>query len=214
MDLKLENIKVKDIVKGVNLEVNKGETKVLLGKNGAGKTTLARAIAGLIDYEGNIYLENKKIDKLKPYERVKQGITYVLQNPPELPHLNVKRLFYAITTNDNLISNYLKMFHLPSTILNKRLTSKEISGGERKKIEVISALLLKPKIMILDEVDAGLDIKSKKILAELLKQHTALVITHDVDFAKMVGKKVAIMENGKIIKEGKAEVIKDYVGEN
>lgn len=212
MVLILEKIKVKDIVKGVSLEVREGEIKVLLGRNGAGKTTLARAIMGLVSYEGNIYFEGRNINKLKPHERVKQGITFILQNLPNLPQITVKRLFYAINLDDNLINKYLNVFHLPKDILDKKLDYKEISGGERKKIEVISALLLNPKIMILDEVDAGLDIKSKKILANKLKDNTALVITHDVEFAKIIGKSIAIMENGKIIKEGGKEVIEDYVG--
>lgn len=212
MVLILEKIKVKDIVKGVSLEVREGEIKVLLGRNGAGKTTLARAIMGLVSYEGNIYFEGRNINKLKPHERVKQGITFILQNLPNLPQITVKRLFYAINLDDNLINKYLNVFHLPKDILDKKIDYKEISGGERKKVEVISALLLNPKIMILDEVDAGLDIKSKKILANKLKDNTALVITHDVEFAKIIGKSIAIMENGKIIKEGGKEVIEDYVG--
>ena len=213
MVLKLKNIKVKNIVKGVNLELKKNKIMVLLGRNGAGKSTFAKAIMGLIDYKGYVYLDGKRIDKLKSNERVKQGITIVLQNPPEIP-LSVKRLFYSIEKDEDIIRKYLKTFKLDENILDRELKDNQLSGGERKKVEVISALLLNPKILILDEVDAGLDIKSKKILASVLKNKTVLIITHDVEFAKLIGESVAIMENGRIVKEGGKEVIKEYVGKN
>jgi len=202
--LEIKNLHVSaennSILKGVSLTVKKGEVHALMGQNGSGKSTLANCIAGHPFYtitKGSISFNKKNINKLAPNERAALGIYLTFQNPPTLP--GVKISSYLRTAKNALaearhespteLTDYLrelkttmKFLGLPLKFANRSL-NEGFSGGEKKKLEILQALMLKPKLIILDEIDSGLDIDAIKVVAAGVKKlqaqgATIIIITH------------------------------------
>ncbi len=211
----------KQILKGLNLEIKKGETHVIMGPNGAGKSTLANTILNNPRYEitkGNILFENEEISNLKTDEIAKKKIFMSFQTPEEIPGITLAHFLKSITQSNNgeklnvvqfakKVDNYMKELDM-----NKKYTSREMnvgfSGGEKKKNEILQMLLLDPKLAILDETDSGLDVDAIKTVSKGIKlfkneNNSVLIITHsnkiikdlDVDY-------VHILVDGKIVKTG------------
>jgi len=227
--IKIENLSVsskgKKILQEINMSLEKG-VYVLMGKNGSGKSTLAQAIMGNPKYEissGKIVLE-KDITGLNPGERAKKGIFVSSQNPVEIPgvgifsflktaynSLNEKKL--SLLEFQNLLESKLSESGLDSSFISRNL-NENFSGGEKKKLEILQMLVLNPKLIVLDEIDSGLDIDSLKKISKILedlekKGKTILVITHYNKILDYVNpKKVFLIENGRIIKEGDKRIIK------
>ncbi len=211
-----------------NLLIKPGEIHVLMGPNASGKSTLAQIIAGHPSYtieQGGIYFLGKKINNWTPELRAKAGIFLAWQYPQSIAGLAVRD--FLRTIHNNLLVNQKKSI-LTITDFNKLLTSKisqldlsdklldrsvndGFSGGEKKKLEILQMLLLKPKLAIIDEIDSGLDIDAVKIIAKILRQQKnmgMLVITHYQRILKYLKTdKVYISIKGKIVKEGQKGII-------
>lgn len=204
----------KEILRGVNLDIDREEIHVLFGPNGAGKSTLLKAIMGIPPYdkvEGEILFEEKDIRNLKPYERALLGISMSYQNPPPL---SVK-LSYLLS---KIQEKYGPTSTSASDVIPHYLLGREafssFSGGEAKRVELGITLLQKPKLAMLDEPDSGVDVDSIKAVAsfiEKLRESGAaiLLVTHTgyvTDYLRRVDK-AHIMLKGEIVCEGSFEEI-------
>ena len=226
------NAKDKEILKGINLKINKGEIHVIMGPNGSGKTTTANAILNNPVYtktEGDIKFLSKDITKLKTDEIARMGIFMSFQLPEEIPGISVTNfLKYSKSKIDgkpvnpaefklDLIKKSRELNINPKN-LNRNLNV-SFSGGEKKKNEILQMLVLNPKLAILDETDSGLDVDAIKTVSQGIKMYknsdnAVLIITHntkilhslDVDY-------VHILVNGKIVKTGDASLAKEIEDE-
>lgn len=178
--LKIDNLSTevdgKNILKNVNLEIKKGETHVLLGANASGKSTLLYTLMGFPDYcvkEGRIVFDEKDITDLEIEERAKLGIAAVYQNPPAI-NVKLSKLLDKISKTKVDIQGVQGLM--------EREINVGFSGGERKLSEVIQVISLDPEFIILDELDAGLDVENLERLSSLIKQELSdrsiLLITH------------------------------------
>ena len=215
------------ILKGVNLTINKGETLALLGPNGHGKSTLLAILMGNPRYKvtsGTIEYDGKDLLSLKTDERSKAGLFLAFQNPAEIPGV-VSADFFKGAINAHR-GNKIKLFefykkledacnkvNLPFDMVNRNLND-GFSGGEKKRNEILQLLLLNPDIAMLDEIDSGLDVDainivSKSITAQKESQNTGfLIISHYARLFELVKPdRAAVMINGRIVKEGDASLI-------
>jgi len=181
--LKIENLRVKadgkEILKGVNLQIKKGEVLALLGSNGSGKSCLAQVISGNPKYKvtrGRIFFGGKKITGLSPEKRVKLGLALVWQSPPAVKGVKLSQLLKKISQRRPEFSE--------SGELMEREINLDFSGGEKKISELLQILFLNPKLVIFDEIDSGLDIKRAEKVAGIIKKElidkgvSILLITH------------------------------------
>ncbi len=205
---KAENVIVrvqrKEIVKKVSFEV-KNERILLLGPNGAGKSTLAKAIAGLVKYQGNMYLDGKKIDGWDASKRAKNGIILVHQFPPKIEGVTVNELCDVLGI----------VPAIPLKELAERELFVDMSGGEKKLVELAISLALKPKLLILDEVDSGLDVYNLRRIGRLLNSCdcSMIIITHTGGITKYVDfDRVLLMKAGRIVRKGGRKLLKEYLG--
>ena len=219
----------KEILKGVNLEVNKGEVHAIMGPNGTGKSTLAAAVAGKDGYEvtkGEILYNGKEIMDLAPEVRAQEGIFLGFQYPVEIPGVSITNF---MRTAINEIRKYhgqepmsageflkkmnekQKLVEIHSKLKN-RSVNEGFSGGEKKKNEIFQMAMLEPQLAILDETDSGLDIDALKIVANGVnklktKDNATIVITHYqrlLDY--IVPDYVHILFDGKIVMTGGKEL--------
>lgn len=218
----------KQILKQLNLSIQKGKTHVIMGPNGSGKSTLANVILGNSNYKvtsGKILFNNKNLLKLSTTDISKEGIFLSFQTPLEIPGLNfltfLKTSYESITGKKvsifrfkDLVKEQLNLLNIPESFLSRDL-NKGFSGGEKKRAEILLLNLLNPKLIILDEIDSGLDIDSLKLVAEsinsLKKKNNDLsiiIITHYKHILEYIKpNKVHVIFNGKIIKEGNSTLI-------
>jgi Fe-S cluster assembly ATP-binding protein len=231
--LKISNLHAsvedKEILKGINLEINPGEVHAIMGPNGSGKSTLSSVIAGNENYEvtdGEILLEGEDIGELAPEERAHKGVFLSFQYPVEIPGVSVTN-FMKTAINEHRKANgkeempaneMLKLIREKSELLEidrkflSRSLNEGFSGGEKKRNEIFQMAMLKPKLAILDETDSGLDIDALRIVANgvnrLKNQDNAiLVITHYqrlLDY--IVPDFVHVLMDGKIVKSGGKEL--------
>jgi len=227
--LEIKNLKAsvedKQILKGVNLEVNAGEIHAIMGPNGSGKSTLANVIAGRDGYEvdgGKVIYEGKDLTEMAPEIRARKGIFLAFQYPVEIPGVNniylLKAALNALRTHRGepeldaiefmaLVKEKMQLVKMNEDLLN-RAVNDGFSGGEKKRNEIFQMAVLEPKLAILDETDSGLDIDALKIVASginsLRSEDRAIVIvTHYqrlLDY--IVPDHVHVLSDGKIIKSG------------
>ena len=225
------SIENKQILFNIDLHIKKGETHVLMGPNGSGKSTLAKAIMGHPDCEvhGDVIFNGKNISKLETYKRARAGIYLAFQNPPEIEGVNFRsylRLAYNSMKKKNeqlsvmdfkeLLIRTAKEVNINEKLLERNL-NEGLSGGEKKKMEVLQMLILKPRLIILDETDSGLDIDSLKSIftriAEFKKEDkdlTILLITHyHKVFDILHPDRISIIKEGHIVKSGDSSLIKE-----
>lgn len=216
--LKIRNLTVfsktnnKKLLSEVNFDVDEKEIHSILGKNGSGKTTLAKIILGLGDFHfesGSIEYNGENILNLKTSERAKKGITMAFQEPARFEGLLVRDFLLAgnSTLSDEDMKKILELVDLQeSNILDRKLDEK-LSGGERKRIELASVIAMKPKLMILDEPDASLDIIVYNELYDMITKIrkelgcSILLITHREE-AGIISDKATFINNGKVIETG------------
>ena len=228
--LNLKNVKSevegKEILKGVDLTINKGEVHVIMGPNGAGKSTLASSLVGHPKHEvvgGQILLEGEDITELEVDERAQKGIFLSFQYPEEIPGLTVEDFLRTAKEAVTGEKQYIMQFHnelvekMEKLHINPEYAERHLnvgfSGGEKKKNEILQMAVLEPKLAILDETDSGLDIDATKIVFEgvqkLKTKDTALlIITHyDKVLEYLKPDFVHVLMDGKIVKSGGIEIV-------
>ena len=218
----------KEILKGLNLTINKGETHVIMGPNGSGKSTLANVILNNPEYKktsGEIYLEGENINNLKTDQIARKGVFMSFQTPEEIPGISVMNfLKYAknkwtgqpvkVFQFKEEIEKNMQELKMNSSYINRNLNV-GFSGGEKKKNEILQMLTLQPKLAILDETDSGLDVDAIRIVSKGIKMfsnenNSTLIITHSTKILKELKVDyVHILVNGKIVKTGNAELAKE-----
>jgi Fe-S cluster assembly ATP-binding protein len=231
--LEIKNLKVsvegKEILKGLNLKVNKGEVHAIMGPNGAGKSTLASVIAGKEDYEvtgGSILFNGKDILELSPDERAKEGIFLAFQYPIEIPGVSTINFLKTAVSEIRayrgetpmeakdflaMLKEKQKLVQI-DTNLTGRSVNEGFSGGEKKRNEIFQMAMLNPHLAVLDETDSGLDIDALRIVAEGVnrlrtKENAFMVITHYQRLLEyIVPDFVHVLFDGRIVKSGKKEL--------
>ena len=223
-DLKCE-IDGKEILKGINLEIKKGEVHAIMGPNGSGKSTLSSVLAGREEYEvtaGEVNYLNKDLLELNPEERSWEGVFLAFQYPVEIPGVsNVNFLRTALNERNKhkgidpiSAKEFLAMVKEKSALvgldnkLKNRSVNEGFSGGEKKRNEIFQMAMLEPTLSILDETDSGLDIDALRIVSSGVNQlksteNATLVITHYqrlLDYIEPTF--IHVMQDGKIIKTG------------
>ncbi len=222
-------IEGKEILKGMNLTVNRGEVHAIMGPNGSGKSTLSKVLAGHPNYEvisGTVNFDGKDLLELEPDERAREGIFMAFQYPVEVPGVSnaqFLRLAYnekmkhvggeeldPLEFND-LLKERAKVVEMDPQFF-KRSVNEGFSGGEKKRNEILQMAVLEPKLAILDETDSGLDIDALRIVAEgvnkLRSQDNAIIlVTHYQRLLNYIQPDfVHVLANGKIVKEGGKEL--------
>lgn len=230
--LKINNLKVKiedkEILKGVNFAIKDGEVVALMGPNGSGKSSLASTIIGNPNFkvvEGKIEFEGEDLLAMTPDERANKGIYLAFQYPAAIPGVTVREMLLSALRikNKEIIVSALELkktvekeaekLHLEPELLNRGL-NEGFSGGEKKKMEILQMRVLKPKLLILDEVDSGLDIDALAIIAknvaEMVQENkmSVLVITHYQRILNYLSPdSVAVMKDGVIVEVGGKEIV-------
>ncbi len=216
-----------DILKDFSLKINPGEIHVIMGPNGTGKTTLAKVIMGHYKYEvtaGDILVDGESIINLEVNERAKKGIFLCMQDPTVIE--GVSNSEFLRTARGEITGEKVNLYtfikdmekamsdvELDSKMLHRSLNL-GFSGGEKKKNEILQMKFLKPKLIILDELDSGLDVDSLRIVCKNIldyleenKEASLLIITHYPRILKYLKPQfVHILKNGKIQKTGSEEL--------
>ena len=223
----------KTVIHHVSLEVNSGEIVGLLGPNGAGKTTTFYMIVGLMKSdEGSIHIDDENITLEPIHKRFEQGISYLPQEPSVFRDMTAKDNIEAIlevdkslsrTEKSDILENLVDKFDLSKFINTKGI---QLSGGERRRVEIARALALKPKFLLLDEPFAGIDpisvLDIQKIIKVLAKEDIGILITdHNVRETLKICDKSYVINSGKVLASGKSkdlvknEIVKKvYLGES
>jgi len=233
-ELEIKNLHVrveeKEILKGLDLTVEKGRVHALMGPNGSGKSTLANVIMGhpaLEVTEGSIVFDGDDITEAGPDERAQLGLFMAFQYPVSIPGVAVSKYLRMILNAQReargeqplKIKDFaaqareaMELANIPQEFSSRYLND-GFSGGEKKRMELLQLALLKPQIAILDETDSGLDIDALRTVAEGINKFTgpdmgALVITHYQRLLHMVKPDVVhVMYQGRIVKEGGNELV-------
>lgn len=227
IEIKHLNVRVKDddkeILKDLSLKINAGEIHAIMGPNGTGKSTLSKVITGHYKYEvtgGDILFNGESIINLTTDERARRGIFLAMQDPISIDGLSNSEFLktaLAETTGEKVnlytfiksLDKEIKNLKLSDSMLHRSL-NQGFSGGEKKKNEVLQLKILKPKFIILDELDSGLDVDSLRIVCENINNYlkeneeaSVLIITHYpriLDYIKP--KYVHVIKDGTIVKTG------------
>lgn len=233
-DLEIRNLHVraedKEILRGVDLAVNKGEIHALMGPNGSGKSTLANVIMGRPDLEvteGQIIFKGEDITEADPDERARMGLFMAFQYPVAVPGVTVSKYLRTVLNAHReargeepislkefrqTVQAAMELMQVPRDFANRYLND-GFSGGEKKRMEVLQLALLRPEIAILDETDSGLDIDALRIVAEGVNavagpEMGVLIITHYQRILHLVKPQfVHVLYKGKIVKEGGPELV-------
>jgi len=227
--IKIENlhasIEDKEILRGINLEVNAGEVHAIMGPNGSGKSTLASVLAGREEYEvtaGSVQFDGEALLELAADERARKGIFLAFQYPIEIPGVSttnfLKTALNQIRESKGLqplnavdflkrMKERMSWVEIDQSLLSRSL-NEGFSGGEKKRNEIFQMAMLEPKLAILDETDSGLDIDALKIVANGVNKlksadNATLVVTHYqrlLDY--IVPDFVHVLYDGRIVKSG------------
>ncbi len=215
--LEIKNLEVavqdKKIIQGLSLTINKGEVHAMIGPNGSGKSTLANALVGKQDYEvdGVVTLSNEDVLSMSVTERSKAGLFLSFQSPPSIPGITNYKLVEHYSTAVKKYKNDILLLRL-GLCWEQRDFNDGASGGERKKNELLQLLQASPKLVILDELDTGLDVDALKIILQIIKERKDkygwLVISHSSKVLKDLDPTVVhILNNGSIVETGGIELL-------
>ena len=217
----------KQILRGINLELGRDETHVLMGPNGTGKSTLGYAITGNPVYtvdSGKIIFDGEDITDLPVNDRAKRGIFLSFQNPPEVPGVTLSAFIRSALEQKTgkrvklwdykkKLAETMKLLSMDESYAERDLNV-GFSGGEKKKAEILQMLMLEPKLAILDETDSGLDVDAVRIVSNGVRLYkekvagTLLIITHSTRILEALTVDYAhVMENGVIVRNGDAKLV-------
>jgi Fe-S cluster assembly ATP-binding protein len=226
------SIEGKQILNGIDLQVNAGEVHAIMGPNGSGKSTLASVLAGREEYEvtgGHVDFQGKNLLEFEPDERAAEGIFLAFQYPVEIPGVstvnfmktavNKIRAYRGQNPLDavaflQLMKEKMKLVEIDQALLSRSL-NEGFSGGEKKRNEIFQMAMLEPTLSILDETDSGLDIDALRIVANGVnklrnKNNATIVVTHYqrlLDY--IVPDFVHVLYKGRIVKSGGKELAKE-----
>ena len=231
--LEIKNLQVrgggKDILRGINLTVKKGEVHAIMGPNGSGKSTLARILAGHPEYElvgGSVNYNGKDLLELAPEDRAREGVFMAFQYPVEIPGVNnayflkaavnAKRKHQGLPELDamefmSIVREKTKILHLDEDLL-RRPVNEGFSGGEKKRNEIFQMAVLEPTLAVLDETDSGLDIDALRTVAEGVNamrspDRAIVVVTHYQRLLNyIVPDFVHVLQDGRIVRSGGKEL--------
>ena len=227
--LEIKNLQVrggtKDILRGINLSVKKGEVHAIMGPNGSGKSTLARALAGHPEIDvtgGSVTYNGQDLIALSPEDRAREGVFMAFQYPVEIPGvnnayflkaaINAQRKHRGLPELDAmefmaLVKEKAKILHLDPSLMS-RPVNEGFSGGEKKRNEIFQMAVLEPKLAVLDETDSGLDIDALKAVAEGVNEmrspeRAIMVITHYQRLLNYIEPDfVHVLQDGRIVRSG------------
>jgi len=212
----------KSILNNLSLDFWPGYVHAVVGPNGAGKSTLASTIMGLSGYThftGDILFEGKSVRELSIDQRAQKGITMAWQEPARFEGLSIQRFIQAGTKEKSTekVREVLDQVGLsPDTYLNRAVDT-TLSGGERKRIELASILIMKPKLVMMDEPDSGIDVDALNRIFEAIQTlkksgSTVLLITHSVTVLKQADHGFLIC-CGKLLRKGSTEKLEEFFGD-
>ena len=231
--LKIENLHAsigdKEILKGINLTVGKGEVHAIMGPNGSGKSTLSSVLVGHPTYEvteGSVTFEGEDILELEPEERAHRGLFLSFQYPVEIPGVSMVNFMRAALNERRKAASldplpaaeFLKLMKQKRELveLDNKLASRSVnegfSGGEKKRNEIFQMAMLEPKLAILDETDSGLDIDALRIVAKGVNElrspeNSTIVITHYQRLLDYIRPDfVHVLYKGRIVRSGGPEL--------
>jgi Fe-S cluster assembly ATP-binding protein len=230
--LKIENLHVEidgnEIVKGLDLEVGRGELHAIMGPNGSGKSTLANVLMGHPRYEvteGSVTFEGEDVLELEPDERAKMGMFLAFQYPSEVPGVSVANfLRTAVNSVREQELSPMEMYKLLQEKMAvmrmdpkfaERYLNEGFSGGEKKRNEILQMLMLEPRLAILDETDSGLDIDALQVVARGVNEmrgpeFSAVLITHYQRILRYIEPdRVHVMLDGRLVTSGGKELAED-----
>lgn len=227
--LEIRNLHVRvednEILRGVNLTLNRGEVHAIMGRNGSGKSTLSYVLAGKEDYEvteGEVLLDGEDLLEMEPDERAAAGVFLAFQYPIEIPGVSTMTFLKAAMNaqrkargeGELSTPDFMRAVKEASGLLDfkqeflKRALNVGFSGGEKKRAEILQMALLQPKLAILDETDSGLDIDALKVVSEGVNklrdpQRSMLVITHYQRLLNhIVPDVVHVFSDGRVVETG------------
>jgi len=219
----------KEILRGIDLTINRGEVHAIMGPNGSGKSTLAHVLAGRETFEvteGEVIYEGKSLLEMPPEQRAREGLFLAFQYPVEIPGvsnmyllkagLNAIRKHQGLEELDAveflaLVKERMKLVDMDQSLMT-RSVNEGFSGGEKKRNEILQMAVLDPKLAILDETDSGLDIDALRIVANGINtlrhpERAIMLVTHYqriLDY--VVPDRVHVLHNGRIVRSGGKEL--------
>ena len=230
IDIKSITIKIDSItiLKNISLNFKTGDVVALIGQNGAGKTTLLKSLMNHYSTKiscGDILFNKQSIKNMETYKIARKGFFYVDQNPPQLDGVPMIEFLKNIIKINNPHSNFYQKYKMIDDLFNqisldKNLLSHSVnvgfSGGQKKKNEIIQSALLNSKVLLFDELDAGLDVDAIKTVQNYInknkKSHITIIVSHDLDMFKNIKpNKVVLLANQKVAKIGGIEIINEII---
>jgi Fe-S cluster assembly ATP-binding protein len=234
-ELEIRNLHVaagdQQILRGLDLTVERGEVHALMGPNGSGKSTLANAIMGNPAFEiteGTITFRGQDITELDPYERARLGLFMAFQYPVAIPGVTITKYLRMVMNAHRaergedevslkefrgLVEGAMELTNVPKDF-SSRYLNEGFSGGEKKRLEMLQLALQRPQVAVLDETDSGLDIDALNVVADAVNNVRAqadlgvLIITHYQRILHLVEPtRVSIMFDGRIVKEGGPDLV-------
>lgn len=216
LDLELNGSKILD---DLSVDFLEGHVHAVIGPNGAGKSTLAQTIMGLPEYKkakGSIIFDGEEIINMPIDQRAKLGITLAWQEPARFEGISVKDFILASARNknDSVVEECLNAVGLAPSRYSSRFVDKSLSGGERKRIELASILAMRPKLVLMDEPDSGVDIDALEYVFNIIKKlkevnTTVILITHSPHILKQSDHAFLVC-HGRLMDKGDSQKMQNY----